>query len=438
MAEKEILLHYCWKHRLLPAPLLTADGREVTVVETGVHNDGAGPDFIGARVRIEGMLWDGDVEIHTRRRDWYAHGHDHDAAYDRVVLHVVRQFADNEDDNSPLAQTFSGAVPPEVAIPVPGHIERDYRALLSEDRYPPCYKRVPTIAPLTLHTWLAALQTERLEARTEAIDARLRAVGGDWEHAFFITLARSYGFGSNSDALEQWATQLPIKAAARHRDSIFQVEAIFFGAAGMLNIAATRAKMQIETAADGYFQRLRDEWEYLSQKFGIHALPVPQWKFMRMRPQNFPHIRIAQLARLYHERRATLSQLIACDTEEKLRDLLRCGVSPYWETHYTFGHESTVNAKRLSNASVTLVMLNCLAPMLFAYGRTGGSEILCQRAEELLDTLPPERNSITRLWSEVGLTARSAGEAQALIQLRREYCDRRRCLDCRIGYEYMK
>lgn len=435
----EMLLQYCWKHQLVPDGLTTADGRRVEVLSPGVQNSGGGPDFLDARVRIGDVLWAGSVEVHTRRRDWFAHGHERDTAYDNVVLHVVRRFPGValRDEGRP-AVTSQGTVLPEVSLEVPPRVEANYKALLSEDRYPPCYRVVPALKPVAVHAWLAALQTERLQRKTEAIAERLRLTGGDWEHAFFVTLARSLGFGSNSEALELWATRLPLSAAAHHRDSLFQVEALFFGAAGLLNIANTRDRYQVETAADEHFRELSREWEYLRVKFRIADERPPQWRLLRMRPQNFPHIRIAQLARLYCERRVGLSQLVECDSEEALRRMLRCGVPEYWETHYIFGHESRRSAKRLSRASVTSLMINCLAPMLFAYGRETGREVLCQRAETLLDTLPPEGNSVTRLWGEVGLEARTAGESQALIQLRREYCDPRRCLSCRVGYEFMR
>lgn len=431
----ELLLQYCWKHGHVPSPLLTTDGREVVVASPGIQNFDAGPDFLDARVRIDGLLFAGSVEVHTRRRDWYAHGHDRDGAYDNVVLHVVQHFPHQAPrDEGRMATTRGGTTLPEVAVAVPDEIAANYAALIEADRYPPCRKAVATLPSVTLHSWLAALQTERLQHKTAAITERLRHTEGDWEHAYFATLARSLGFGSNSEALEHWGVRLPLKAAGHHRDSLFQIEALFFGSAGLLNLANTRERMQIETAADDHFQHLSDEWEYLRTKFGIADSRPPQWRLLRMRPQNFPHIRIAQLARLYHERRTSLEQLIECDGEQELRKMFSCGVPEYWETHYTFGHESRRSTKQLSASSVTSLMINCLAPMLFAYGRETGREILCQRAQDLLDTLPPERNSITRQWQEAGITCRTAGDTQALIELRREYCDKRRCLDCRFGY----
>lgn len=435
----EKLLQYCWKHRILPeGELRTADGESIEIVDTGLLNTDAGPDFFNARLRIGGRMWAGNVEIHIRRNDWYAHGHDRDAAYDNVILHVVDAQSNGPADADSAIRTREGRILPEVKISVPEEIRANYRELLSEDSYPPCYKIIPNVTPLSMHSWMAALQTERLKQKTEAIAERVSMLKGDWEHAYFITLARSYGFGSNSDALEQWARNMPMASVAHHRDNLFQIESIFFGQAGMLNIASVRERLQLETAADEYFQRMQSEYEYLKHKFQMKDKYAPQWKYMRMRPQNFPTIRIAQLARLYYERRTSLSQLIECDTIDKLRKMFHCGVSDYWQTHYTFGHESQPSAKQLSAASISLLMINCAIPMIFAYGRQTGSEALCNRALDLLESLPPENNTITRMWKQVGLESRSAGDTQALIQLKKQYCDRKDCLQCRIGYEYMK
>ena len=428
----ELLLHYCWKHRLLPlGELHTTDGQLLEIIDPGLHNHDAGPDFFNGKVKIDGEMWVGNIEIHDRSRDWYAHGHDHDAAYNNCILHVV-QTADRDD-----VVTADGRYLPQLVIQVPQQIADNYQELLSTDNYPPCYKVIPDLPPIMVHSWMAALQTERLMQKTTAIRETLDHLNGDWEHVYFTTLARSFGFGSNSDALEQWGRNMPMSAVGHHRDDLLQVEAMFFGQAGLLNVAAVRERMKLETAADAYFQQLQGEYEYLKHKFGLSDIAVPQWKFMRMRPQNYPHIRIAQLARLFHEGRTSLSQLLECRTVDDLRRLLRSGVSPYWEEHYTFGHESARNAKQLSAASINLLMINCAIPMLFAYGREMGKEELCELSFDLLEALKAEDNNIVRMWKAVGLGVTTAGDSQALIQLKKRYCDRRDCLRCRFGHKYL-
>lgn len=471
----EALLHYCWKHRLYPAATFTAaDGRRIEIIDPGLHNNDAGPDFFNAKIRIDNEMWAGNVEIHTRREDWYAHGHHLDPAYDNVILHVVRKAGpaatschDHSSDSEPVCydtfseedclfaserrlkeysdsqslvgvRTHAGNIVPEISIAIPQIVQEHYDELVVSDTTPPCRSVIPTIPSITVSSWIAALQTERLMRKTDEIMNTLDLLRGDWEHTYFATLARSMGMGSNSDALSMWARTLPLDCAAHHRDNLFQIEALFFGHAGLLNVAATPERRKLETAADSYFQRLSAEYDYLTHKFRLSPPSYPQWRLMRMRPQNYPHIRIAQLARLYHERRLTLSQLLDCTDVKAMQELLKGGVSEYWEEHYTFGHESQRNTKHLSASSVNVLAINCAIPVLFAYGRHTGDESLCQRAIDLLDALPPESNSIIRAWCEAGIKASSAGETQALIQLTKAYCERKDCLRCRFGFTHLK
>ena len=210
------------------------------------------------------------------------------------------------------------------------------------------------------------------------------------------------------------------------------------GQAGLLQIEAVPERYQTIALNDGYFSRLRNEYLYLAHKFSMKPMDFSIWRFLRMRPQNFPHIRISQLASLYYERRAGLSMLLECETIEQLRNLLSTHVTPYWETHYTFGAESARNAKKLSVSSLNLLAINTAIPMLFAVGRHRQKEALCDRAFDLLEQLKAEQNHIVRMWAECGLDAQTAGDSQALIQLKREYCDKKDCLRCRFGYEYLK
>ena len=428
----EQLLHYTWKHRLLPlTELTTTDGRRVEIIDPGLHNRNAGPDFFNAKVKIDGTLWVGNVEIHDRASDWYQHGHDHDPRYDNVVLHVC-EVVDREVQNS------VGHYLPQMSLSVPQHIRDNYDELQKTDQYPPCYKIIPDLTRLTVHSWMAALQTERLERKTEDIRRRAELCGGSWEDAYFVTLARNYGFGINSDTFEQWAMNVPLKAVDHHRDDLFQIEAIFMGQAGLLELATVPKHYQQDALNDGYLAKLRNEYQYLAHKFSMKSMDAACWNFLRLRPQNFPHIRLSQLANLYYQRKAGLSQLVECKTVDQLKTLLSTHVTPYWETHYTFGSLSAKNEKHLSSGSLNLLMINTAIPMLFAVGRHRQKEELCDRAFDLLEQLKPENNHIIRMWQQCGLPVQSAGDSQALIQLKREYCDKRDCLRCRFGYEYLK
>ena len=430
---KEQLLHYSWKHRLWPAGRLSAtDGREVEIIDPGLHNRlDSGPDFFNAKVRVGGTLWVGNVELHLRSSDWYAHRHDRDEAYNNVVLHVVAE-ADSEVQNQ------RGDYVPQLVLSVPSALSDNYDELLRTDHYPPCYTIIPSLSRLLVHSWLAALQTERLEQKTEAICRRAERCGGSWEDAYFVTLARNYGFGINGDAFEQWAFGVPMSAVGKHRDDLFQVEAIFMGQAGLLEPESIPERHREAALSDGYYQRLTSEYRYLAHKFSLQPLNHEQWRFLRLRPQNFPYIRLSQLAQFYYERRSSLSALLDCTTIDELRMLLRTHATPYWQQHFLFGQPSKPNPKNLSSSSLTLLLINTAIPVLFAMGRHRHKEEWCDRAFDFLEQLKAEQNHITRMWQQCGLPVDSAGDSQALIQLKREYCDRRDCLRCRIGYEFLK
>lgn len=428
----EQLLHYVWKHKLFPlTELSTTQGRRVEVIDPGLHNSNAGPDFFNAKVKINGMLWVGNIEIHDKASDWVLHGHDKDERYDNVILHVCG-CVDAEVMNS------KGEYLTQMVLSVPESVIKNYKELLSVDQYPPCYQIIPSLTRLTVHAWMSALQTERLSQKTEAIEERVKRCNGDWENAYFVTLARNFGFGINGDAFEEWALHIPLHAVDHHRDDLFQIEAIFMGQAGLLELDTIPERYQKDALNDGYFAKLRKEYQYLAHKFGLKPMDYKLWRFLRLRPQNFPHIRISQLAYLYHQRRASLSQLLETYSVKDAKEVLATAVTPYWETHYTFGSTSVRNDKNLSPFSLNLLCINTVVPILFAYGRHRGEEKYCDRAFDFLEQLKPENNHIIRLWQQCGLVVENAGDSQALIQLKKEYCDKKECLRCRFGYEYLK
>ena len=428
----EKLLHYIWKHRILPlSELRTTDGRSVEVIDPGLLNMHAGPDFFNAKVRIDGVMWVGNVEIHERSADWFLHGHDTDAAYNNVVLHVA---AVVDAD----VVTEHGDCLPQVQLAVPQQVLSNYRRLLAFDRYPPCREAVLPLDAIKKRSWLSALLAERLNEKTEAIRRRVALFEGSWEAAFFATMARSFGFGVNSEAFEQWAERLPLMQIAHHRDDPFQVEAMFMGMAGLLDEAQMTPATREAALADPYFLSLKREFGYLSRKFGLEPMARQAWRFLRLRPQNFPYIRMSQLAQLYCSRRAGLAEITACESVKQLHVVLQTSVSDYWRTHYTFGKESSLNEKRLSTASLNLLAINAAVPVLHAWGCYRDDERLVQRALDWLEALPAEDNTYIRLWKECGVEARNAADTQALIQLQHRYCERKDCLRCRFGYYSLK
>lgn len=429
----EKLLHYVWQHRLFPASgLATTDGRAVDVVDPGLYNRDAGPDFFNAKVRLGGTMWAGNVELHLRAADWYFHGHDSDPRYDNTILHVVCEAGCE-------VTTASGRRPPQLVVAIPRELRRGYEELLATMDYPRCHRIIKDIPRVKAHGWVDALLVERLRERAEAVLARLKASGGDWEATLFQTLARTFGFGVNGDAFEAWAARLPLTAVAKHRDDLFQVEAFFLGTAGLLAPEALPKSSRAEATNDDYYRRLTAEYAYLAHKFTLpHPLGPERWKFLRMRPQNFPHLRLSQLAALYHEARLNLSALLDADCLDALIALLDVAPSAYWRTHYLFGVESAASDKRLTTATRRLIVINAIVPVLYAYGLRHADDALCERAIALLAALPPEANFIIRQWRECGLSVDTAADTQALIQLKRRYCDTHDCLRCRFGYEFLR
>lgn len=436
----ELLLHHTWRQRLFPlGELRSTCGQRIEVIDTGLHNHDAGPDFFNAKVKIDGQLWIGNVEIHQRSSDWYRHRHHEDERYNNVVLHVV-EVADAE------VNTQNGTRLPQLLLHPPAELQARFEELCQEEQYPPCYKLLPSLPQLHIHAWLSALSTERLEQKTTRIRQWLEQTQGDWEHCFFIALARAFGFGKNADAFEQWAQTILPQHIGKHRDQPFQVEAFFLGQAGLLEASHVTNERE-----DDYFRALQKEYHFLRHKFQLTPLPASRWKFLRLRPQNFPYRRLAQLAQLYSAGQLNLSRVREAKNLDELREMLRAETPDYWCTHYTFGETKTSDSSKkptnpkikgsrkhtISSSSIDLLIINAVIPILFAYGRAHQDESLTERAYSWLEMLPAERNHILTAWEKAGLPAQHAADAQALIHLRTHYCDAKNCLRCRFGQHYL-
>ena len=404
--------------------LRTTTGKPVEVIDAGLPNTNAGPDFFNAKLKIDGTLWVGNVEVHTVASDWMRHGHDKDVAYDNVILHVA-ETVDCEVFRA------NGASVPQLQLSCPEPIRRHYTELSHAEIYPPCYSILASLPKLTVHSWLSALQVERFEQKARVIAARLEHCNNHWEDVFFITLSRNFGFGLNGDAFETWANHLPFRAIDKHRDNLFQVEAFFFGQAGLLD-----EELPDE---DEYYRKLQKEFSYLQHKFELSApMPATQWRFLRLRPGNFPHVRLAQLASLYYRERSLFSRIMEAETLEAVRKLLTVSTSPYWEEHFNFKKTSPSQEKQVGKNAQNLIVINTVIPFLYAYGLHKADEALCERATRFLESLKAEDNHIIRHWSGAGLPVSTAADSQALLQLQKEYCDKKDCLRCRFGFEYLR
>ena len=404
--------------------LQTTTGEPIEVIDAGLPNTNAGPDFFNAKLKIGGTLWVGNIEVHTLASDWMRHGHDKDAAYDNVILHVA-ETVDCEVFRA------NGVPVPQLQLPCPDPVRQRYDELSHAEIYPPCYSILSSLPKLTVHSWLSALQVERFEQKARVIATRLERCNNHWEDVFFITLARNFGFGLNGDAFEAWASRLPFRAIDKHRDDLFQVEAFFFGQAGLLD--------EELPDADGYYLKLQKEFRYLQHKFELSVpMTATQWRFLRLRPGNFPHVRLAQLANLYYKERSLFSRIMEADTLEAVRKLLTVTTSPYWEEHFNFRKVSSSREKQVGKNAQNLIIINTVIPFLYAYGLHKADELLCERATGFLESLKAEDNHIIRHWSGAGLPVSTAADSQALLQLQKEYCDKKDCLRCRFGFEYLR
>lgn len=422
----ELLYHYLWQHQLFEEPSLhTTEGTPVQVLHTGSYNRDAGADFLGAKLRIGKELWVGDVEIHLRSSDWYAHGHHQDKAYNTTILHVVKEA------NQAIA-TAAGAVVPQVIVTPPSSVRTRYTELTACTTTPPCGTAWQALDKLSWHAWIDRLMVERIEAKMQRILYYLERTEGDWERTFFVALARNFGFGINGEAFEQWALALRPSDLAKHRDDPALIEAFFMGMAGLLNDDMVEANFR-----DATYQQLHRDFHFLRQKFHLSPISPSVWKFLRLRPQNFPHIRLSQFAHLYCSQGLSLSQLLSATSLQEVHQLLSTSPTPYWQEHYTFGRPAATIRRWLHRSSLDRLVINTVVPFLFTYGRTHAREELCERAISFLTTTPPENDRIARSWQALGCSLDNAAHTQALHHLSSDYCTAKRCTLCAIGRRWL-
>lgn len=409
---------------MMGIPLRLDDGQNVCIVSPGVHNNDAGPDFSGAVLKIGDRTWAGNVEIHVKASDWFRHGHHKDPAYDNIILHVVAV-------NDAVITRSDGSPIPQVCAAPPSDFYYTYAMLQSEMKGVRCASRLSEIPPLLREDWLETLAMQRLQQKAARLADYLSRTGGDWEQALFIALGRALGFGLNSIPFEMLAGSVPLKFMGRHADNLLQVEAILFGQAGMLDPALH--------PFDSYYQALCQEYAFLRHKYDLNPMRGDLWKYSRTRPGNFPHRRIALLAAAIHDGvRLTSSILEAAGDYDRLTALFSIELSGYWTRHNSFGDDDSPRPVSLSRGSIESLMINLAAPFYLAYSRLTGDAETADRAVDLLSVISPERNSIISAWEAAGLKADSALRSQALLHLRREYCERERCLECRFGHRILR
>lgn len=421
----EKLLHFIWNFRLFDTKdLVTTGGERIEIIQCGVHNINAGADFQNAKIRIGKTLWVGNVEIHINSGDWFLHKHEKDATYNNVIMHVVYKAKER------IALRSNGEEIPTLELKHRIHPSVLYRYEELEKRktWIPCAKFFHEADEFTLNNFLERLLIERLEAKVEQINELLIESGNDWEQVMFQMLARYLGAGINKEPFQQLAKNLRVNVWAKHIHEPLQIEAMVFGTAGMLE----------ENFDDEYAKQLRKEFLYLKRLHQLQPLEKKVWKFLRLRPSNFPTIRLAQLSALMCFDAKMFSGIIEAKNVKAIHRLFDVDVSEYWQNHYRFDKPSKKVNSHLGTSMKNVLLINAVAPVLFAYGKYKDNEEYCDRAFALLQNCDAESNSIITGWKKLNQVPSSASESQALLQLKNEYCDKFRCVDCAIGSKILK
>lgn len=426
MLFTEDFLHYIWKFRLFEREnLQTADGEELEIFSAGLHNSDSGPDFHNARIRIGETVWAGNVEVHLSASDWQKHGHATDGAYDNVILHVVYR------DDVPLFLSNGRKVPTlELYDRISEELYNKYHKLVfGNQTFIPCENSIATVDGLTMQNWLTRVLVERMEKRSANVAATLALNKGDWEETFYQFLAANFGFKVNALPFELMAKSLPQLTLAKNKNNPMQIEALIFGQAGFLE----------GEFKDEYPLKLQKEYAYLRKKYNLTPIENHLWKFMRLRPQNFPTIRLAQFAALIVQSNHLLSKILEIKEVKALRGLFtEIKVNDYWEDHYRFEAPSKPSSKNMGDGSIDILLLNTVALFLFSYGKQHQQQYYISRSLKLLENLPAEKNNIIADFVNLGVKIGTAFESQALLELKNNYCNYKKCLQCGVGNKILK
>jgi hypothetical protein len=420
---REDFLHFIWKYRLYFQNLETTSGEAVEVVSPGQHNSDSGPDFSHAQIRIGETLWAGNVEVHLKSSDWFAHQHHSDEAYSNVILHVVYE-NDREipDRNGRPLTTL------ELKGKFNEKIYLKYYYFLNNKNWIPCEKDIHYLSVEKARIWLDRLLVERMERKANELSNLLEHNKNNFEETFYQVLAGNFGFKVNEQPFRMLATMLPLQILGKHKNSLYQIEALLFGTAGLLN----------SDFEDDYPAKLKKEYAFLQKKYALVPIQGHLWKFMRLRPPNFPTIRIAQFAALVNKSQKLFSKIIETENLKELISFFDVTASAYWEDHFVFGKSSSHSKKQLGRDAIHNILLNTAVQLLFLYSIVKGDEQYREKAIALLMEIEPESNAITRGWDGIGLKASNAFESQALIELKNNYCKLKKCLHCSIGLNLLK
>ena len=421
---KEELLYYVWRLRRFDIhDLRTSEGDIIQIQEVGQQNHDAGPDFSFARMKIGAETWVGHIEMHVRASDWLRHRHQDDQAFENVILHVV--YEDDQQiclpNGEPLAcLALRDRIDPQLV--------GSYQALMEAEAWIPCANNQRTITDIAIQSWYERVLVERLEDKTSYIREVFEHTEHDWEETFYRILARNFGFKVNADVFEALAISTPRKLLMKHRDNLKQLEALLYGQAGLIP----------SHPQDDYTLGLQQEYAFLKSKYDLTSIESHRWKFMRMRPANFPTIRLAQFGVLIFKTAHLFSKMLAARSAKELHQMFKSEVSWYWKDHYQFDQSSPKKSKKLGASSVDLIVINTIVPLLFLYGKVQQQAVFCDRAVAFLQALKPERNKTVNNYQALSFPVKDAFDRQALLQLKKQYCDNKQCLSCAIGHALLK
>jgi hypothetical protein len=435
----EFLLHYIWKYQLYnTSGLRTTSGEELRILKAGEHNTNAGPDFFNARIKCNDLVLAGNIEVHLNSSDWKKHEHQRDKAYQNVILHIVYH------DDAPVISTAKERILTlELRNRIPRIVIERYEDLQQLQAFIPCQQHWPSVDKFTRDTWMHRLLIERLEQKCDALQTLLDESAGDWEYAFYIALARNFGFKINAVPFELVARAIPPGVIAKNRPSRAKLEALLFGVAGYLQDHRIRNK---------YYKDLRAEFQYQKEKYNLQIIDISLWKMLRLRPANFPQLRLAQFAALLHKGANIPGNIIEKKDISEIKLMFQAEIAQFWDSHYSFrnagadkqGHAKaasravSASQKHLGDDAIENIMINTIAPFLFLYGRNRFRQDLQDFALELFEAVSPEKNKVISGFEALGTEIKSAAETQALLQLKKHYCDARRCLECAIGLKILK
>ncbi len=418
---REELLHFIWKtNKLQQKTLRTVNKASIQILHPGTHNKGSGPDFFNAKIEIDDQLWAGNVEIHLKSSDWYAHHHETDPKYDNVILHVVW-----EDDIVVFRKDRSHIPTLELQHYVPNTLLSAYRSLLenSKRKFINCEKNIDNIPVFLWNSWLERLYIERLEQKSKTIFDLLEVSQNNWEQVLFTLLLKSFGTKVNGPSFLSLSNVLGFSKVRKLRQDLFSFESTLLGLCGLL---------ESNDEQDGYYLSLQKEFEYQRNKFGFHLHTVQPPEFFGLRPNNFPTIRLSQLANLYHQEENLFSKVITATSSNEFYRLFAVEASIYWQEHYSFGKASKKSTKKLSKAFIDLLIINTVVPLKFAYAQKRKANVDLELIN-LLSGLKSEKNVITRNFTDLGVSTNNALRSQAVLQLHTNYCSKNQCLKCAVG-----